>query len=610
MIHSVKPQIPMDNLMRFKSLYQAILPLLQESKKEETIKLLEQLFNKCSTNSVTIMVCGEFKRGKSSIVNSIIGEGVCPVDDCITTSSVSMIKYDTRPHVVRHFLNNDNKVATENIPIESIEKFSKGISVNTDNTMLLEIGIPNEKLKSGLVILDTPGIGGLDSRHLSLTTFALTKADIVFFVTDAQEPISASELSFIKNKISPFGTNIKVILNKIDHLTENQVQFLVMDTQSKINEYCQISNIDVIPISVYQWQLYSLTKDVSYLSASNIKALEKGIADAQIMFKMGLLPFIKKTLHIAISDIKVAYNAQLSAISDPNPELISAFQEQGREIANAKRELEQSNSKFNRELSVILEEVQNDVMTKLSAESIIFSSTKLEDLLNSDSAKSSSGMKYVTEELNKSLQNLSGQLDAIIDDAFEKILERSKVSFEDSKESKEKFGYLLSSNMKVREKDTSEKLFFAVRNSMSGLGVFSATTLIGGLITSSAVIMPIAALGGLYMAFKSIENAIQTNNKTEIRQQLQPQLAIALNELKCYVQKRFKKFSQILKDVLLGKIAEMEAEIMSIRLHIDECNANMQKIANKKIELQKKITFVDTLLNQLNVLLNNPFARL
>lgn len=603
---SAKPQNPMDNIARLKALYQGILPLLQEVKKEETIKQIAQLFDRVASNSVTIMVCGEFKRGKSSIVNAIVGEHICPVDDCITTSSVSLIKYGAKPRVVRHFLNVDNKVVTESVNIESIEKFSKGSSINTDNTILLEIEIPNEKLKSGLAILDTPGIGGLDPRHLSLTTFALTKADCVFFVADAQEPISASELSFIKDKISPFGTNIKVILNKIDLLTDAEVLSLVKDTQAKVKANCEAAAIDVIPTSIYQWQLYTLTKEEDYLTASNIKSLEKGISEARMLFKSSLLPVIKKSIQTAISEIKAVYNEQLSAISDPNPEMIKAFQEQGKEIANAKRELEQPNSKFNRELSTILEDAQNATMTKLSTESIILSSSKLDELLNCDSAKSSNGMKYVTEELNKSLQSLSGQLDSVIDDAFEQALDKAQISFE---ESREEYGSLLPSNMRIREKETSEKLFLAARNSMSGLGVFSATTLIGGLVASSAVVMPIAALGGIYMAYKSIVNANYANNKAEIRQQIQPRLTIALNEMKSYVQRRFKDFSQALKEGLLGKATEMEAEMMSIRLQMEECNTNMQKIAHHKVELQKKIAFADTALNQLNVLLNNPFAR-
>lgn len=59
--------------------------------------------------------------------------------------------------------------------------------------------------------------------------------------------------------------------------------------------------------------------------------------------------------------------------------------------------------------------------------------------------------------------------------------------------------------------------------------------------------------------------------------------------------------------MLLGRVNEMEAEMMSIRLKLEECATDMQKIAYQKSELQKKIAFVDTTTNQISVLLNNPF---
>lgn len=597
--------MPVDNFARLRSVYQSLLPMLKEQKKEETIKQIEQLLAKYASNAVTIMVCGEFKRGKSSIVNAILGEEICPVDDCITTSSVSLIRYGQTPRVLRHFIDADNKMATESINIDSVEKFSKGASVNTDNTILLEIEIPNDKLKAGLAILDTPGIGGLDPRHLSLTSFALTKTDCVFFVADAQEPMSASELAFIKEKIAPFGTNIKVLLNKTDLLTDDQIKFMVNDIRTKIEQNCQLSAIDVIPISVYQWHLHRLTGDDSYLAASNIKALEVGMTNARTAYKSGLLPIIKKQLHTAVGELKDSYSAQLSVISDPNPDTLAALQQKGMEIANAKRELEQPSSKFNRELSSILEEAQDAVMSRLSTESIILSSSKLDELLDRDCANSSYGLKYVTQELNVALQNLSGQLDSIIDKAFDEVIEKAQISFEATGE---KSDLLLPANMQLREKETSEKLFFAVRNSMSGLGAFSAASLIGGLFASTAVVMPIAAIGGIFMAIKSIASANKANNKAEIRQQVQPRLTIALNDLKGYVQSRFKTFAQALKDGLMGRISEMEAEMISIRSQMEECNTNMQKIAAQKAELQKRIAYTDTLTNQLNVLLNNPFA--
>lgn len=595
---------PIDLTTRFKSIFNSLLPLLQSLKKEETIKQINNLFSRIASNNVTVLVCGEFNRGKSSLVNALIGEDLCPVDDCITTSSVSIIKYGSKAKVIRHFLDSSNQIATEIVDYNQIALFSKGSSVKIDNTIFLEIEIPSEKLKSGLCIIDTPGIGGLDARHLSLTSLALSKADCVLFVTDAGEPMSASELDFIKDKVSPFGRNLKVVLNKIDTLSGDQITTLIKDTREKVSDLCKSFDIEVIPTSMYQWQLYGVTGDDSYREASNMKGLENGIDDIRKTFKESLYPLVKSRILQAANEVKATLQSQLQAITDPNPEMIAKLQEQGRLIALAKEEIKQPTSKFNRELSTMIEETQNDVMSQFSSDTIILSSEKLEELLGSDYAQTSEGIRFVSNKLNDSLLSLSNQLDSIIDKSFEKIVEKAQLSFE---EDKPIFDSLLPSNMRLKEKTLSEKIFMKARNAVSGMGVFSAASIIGGYIASPLVVVPIAAIGGIAMAWKAIATADRATTKAEIRQQVQPRLTIAINELRSYVQNRFKNLNNRLKEMLLGRVAEMEAEMTSIRLKIEECATDMQKIAHQKSELQKKISFIDTTSNQLNVLLNNPF---
>lgn len=595
---------PMDLTSRFKSIYNGLLPLLQSVGKEESIKQINHLFSRIASNNVAVLVCGEFKRGKSSLVNALIGEDLCPVDDSIATSSVTLIRYGVKVKVIRHFLDSTNKAATEIIDYNQIANFTKGSSVSIDNTILLEIEIPSETLKSGLCVIDTPGIGGLDARHLSLTSYALTKADCVLFVADAGEPISASELNFIKDKIVPFGRNLRVVLNKIDTLSEDQIPVLLKDIQHKISHWCPTLNVDVIPTSMYQWQLYSVTGEESYRCASNMSGVEKGLSEIRKSFKESLYPILKSRILQAANEAKIAFQSQLQAITDPNPELITKLQEQGRLIAQSKKEIEQPTSKFNRELTSVIDETQNDVMAKFSSETIILSSTKLEDLLSSDYAQTSEGIKFVSEKLNDSLLSLCNQLDAMIDSSFEDIIAKSQVSFE---EEKPVYDSLLPANIRLKEKTLSEQIFMGARNGISGMGVFSVTSIIGGLVASTAVVLPIATLGGIAMAWKSIVSASRANTKAEIRQQIQPRLTIAINELRTYVQNRFKNFNNSLKEMLLGRVAEMEAEIMNIRLQLEECATDIQKIATQKSELQKKITYIETTINQLNLLLNNPF---
>ena len=57
------------------------------------INTINELFSKLSSNQTTIMVCGEFKRGKSTLINALLDMPLCPTDEHIATSTVSIIKY-------------------------------------------------------------------------------------------------------------------------------------------------------------------------------------------------------------------------------------------------------------------------------------------------------------------------------------------------------------------------------------------------------------------------------------------------------------------------------------------------------------------------------------
>ncbi len=172
------------NITRFNTLVSKIEPLYKAQHKENDIETMRKLLQKASVNEVSVLICGEFKRGKSSFINAFLGESVCPTDPGIATSVVSIIKYGTERKVTR-FYGDVKNLKSETIAFDEIEKYAKGSSLEVDNTIMLIIELPSVKLKNGLILMDTPGVGGLDPRHLFLTLYVMPKADVTFFVVDA-----------------------------------------------------------------------------------------------------------------------------------------------------------------------------------------------------------------------------------------------------------------------------------------------------------------------------------------------------------------------------------------------------------------------------------------
>lgn len=92
-----------DTTARFKSIFNNVCKILNEYHKKMAIDTINELFSKLSSNQTTIMVCGEFKRGKSTFINALLDMSLCPTDEHIATSTVSIIKYGEKQKVTRFY---------------------------------------------------------------------------------------------------------------------------------------------------------------------------------------------------------------------------------------------------------------------------------------------------------------------------------------------------------------------------------------------------------------------------------------------------------------------------------------------------------------------------
>ena len=125
---------------------------------------------------------------------------MCPVADEVSTVVPTVVRYgdEVSATVVYHPV--DGTVRTESIPFDRIgERASEqGNPGNRAGVRSVEVAIPRKLLQAGLAVVDTPGVGGLDSTHGAATSSALAMAEVLLFVSDASQPLSQSELSFLR----------------------------------------------------------------------------------------------------------------------------------------------------------------------------------------------------------------------------------------------------------------------------------------------------------------------------------------------------------------------------------------------------------------------------
>ena len=168
--------------------------------RDDLAERAERAAGRVADHELTVLVAGEFKQGKSTLVNALLNAPVCPVADEVSTVVPTVVRYgdEVSATVVYHPV--DGTARTESIPFDRIgERASEqGNPGNRAGVRSVEVAIPRKLLQAGLAVVDTPGVGGLDSTHGAATSSALAMAEVLLFVSDASQPLSQSELSFLR----------------------------------------------------------------------------------------------------------------------------------------------------------------------------------------------------------------------------------------------------------------------------------------------------------------------------------------------------------------------------------------------------------------------------
>jgi Dynamin family len=166
---------------------------------------LDKAEQRIDQRTIGVAVVGEFKRGKSTLVNALLHTAICPVDADEVTVVPTIIRYAETAGATAYFdaTDEDGDPLTESIPVEAIGQYvsETGNPGNVRGLRSVEVRLPRRMLRTGLSLIDTPGVGGLDSAYGIITLGALDSADGVLFVCDASQELTQPELDFLRQAL-------------------------------------------------------------------------------------------------------------------------------------------------------------------------------------------------------------------------------------------------------------------------------------------------------------------------------------------------------------------------------------------------------------------------
>lgn len=163
---------------------------------------------------------GQFKRGKSTLINAILGEEVLPTDLLPLTSAITIVQFGESPRCVVYFLDGHE----ENIGISDIGDFVSETCNpgNAKSVSEVVVELPVPVLQNGLRLVDTPGIGSIFQQNTETTQSYLYRIDVAVVVLGSDPPVSGDEMELIKS-VSQRANRLIFVINKADQFDPSAI---------------------------------------------------------------------------------------------------------------------------------------------------------------------------------------------------------------------------------------------------------------------------------------------------------------------------------------------------------------------------------------------------
>jgi len=264
---------------------------------EECQRTIEASRHKLTSHKFSVGIMGEFKRGKSTVINALLGREIMPADILPCSATMNRVTYDLQPHA--QVIKNDGSVIE--VPVDEIADYvTKTNDENAKRAEMVDEAIvyyPCQFCQNGVDIVDTPGLND-DERMDKISEEIIPKLDAVIMVIVPGAPFSKSEAEFVRNKLmgSDLG-RLMFLVNKIDTIRpkereravediKKRIQTAVLDKMSEIygaesGEYAdakaKIGNIHIFPISAANALDARIDGDSELLEESGIKEFEDAL---------------------------------------------------------------------------------------------------------------------------------------------------------------------------------------------------------------------------------------------------------------------------------------------------------------------------------------------
>ena len=349
----------------------------------DSLARITELQERLAEERFHLAILGQFKRGKSTLLNALLGEPLLPTG-VVPLTSIPTFMRAGKTCAVRVFFREGKQSAFPDLALDQAREIlarhvtEKGNPRNRLGVEFVEVEHPASILGAGVVLIDTPGIGSTLRHNTEATLNFLPQCDAALFVVSADPPITEVEKEFLK-AVQDKVAKLCFVMNKVDYLTETELADATLFFEKVLEELGFKESGTVFKISAKNAIDASVKKNHALGHESGLSKLQSNLLDFFAREK-------SRTLHLALARKALAVVADVSM----NVRL------QQRSLQLSREELEKRVETFDTKVKELAQE-----------------KIKIEDLLAGDRKRTVQILEDLAEKLRRDArQYLEGMVSA------------------------------------------------------------------------------------------------------------------------------------------------------------------------------------------------------
>ena len=177
------------------------------------------LADRVSEGRFYVACVGQFKRGKSTLINALVGEAILPVGFTPVTAVPTVVRFGER--LTARIKARD--YSWREVPVAEVEQYvsEEHNPENTKGITGVEVYFPSRMLSAGMCLVDTPGLGSVFTGNTSATQDFIPHIDAALVVVGADPPLAREELALVE-AVAQNVQDVIVVLNKADRTTDEE----------------------------------------------------------------------------------------------------------------------------------------------------------------------------------------------------------------------------------------------------------------------------------------------------------------------------------------------------------------------------------------------------